>query len=207
MKKLIFRSYLILASLIGIIILFGAYQILFNPDFSRGYLAGKESVYKSPFIEILGLHMIFGVMALLCGTFQFWGTNRKPHKLIGYLFIGSIFIASPAGLFISFYSRAGMQATICFSLLAFAWFYTTWMAIDFIRKGNILLHSRWMKRAFLLTNAAVFLRLLSAGFQQLTGYKTETSYLLISWVSWVLPLVIFEVYAYYNPVPSRTSGT
>lgn len=193
MKRILFRIYLVLAGILGIFILVGALKILINPDFSKGYLVGKEPVFQSPFVEILGVHMFLGVLALLSGILQFWGTRFKIHKWTGYTFVGSIFFASPAGLFISFYSRAGMQATVCFSVLAFAWFYTTWMAVVFARKHQVDAHRLWMKRAFLLTNAAVFLRLLSAGYQMLTGYRTETSYLTISWVSWVLPLVIFEV--------------
>ena len=184
--------YLIFAFLVGALIVYKS-RVYFAPDFSIGFLVDKEAIF--PYYKyFLYMHIIGAPLALLCGIYQFLFTKSKIHKYTGRIYVFSVlFLAAPGGLFMSFYAIGGIIAIIAFALLASLWFYFTLMAYKKARAGDFAIHKQWMTRSFILANSAVAIRLFSFinNYYELTD--PTTGYLIISWVSWLPWLLIYEI--------------
>ncbi len=77
--------------------------------------------------------------------------------------------------------------------LASAWLVTTATAYYSIRKGLVPLHKEWMMRAYVVTFAFVFFRILS-DYGPTSGLQPENDRsIVISWVCWVVPLGVTEM--------------
>jgi hypothetical protein len=77
--------------------------------------------------------------------------------------------------------------------LASAWLVTTAMAYYSIRKGLVALHKEWMIRAYVVTFAFVFFRILS-DYTPLSHLKPEGDVsITIAWACWLVPLALTEL--------------
>jgi len=77
--------------------------------------------------------------------------------------------------------------------LASAWLITTVMAYYTIRKGLVALHKEWMIRAYVVTFAFVFFRILS-DYTPMTRLRPENDRdITIAWACWVVPLAVTEM--------------
>jgi hypothetical protein len=77
--------------------------------------------------------------------------------------------------------------------LASAWLVTTAMAYYSIRKGLVPLHKEWMIRAYVVTFAFVFFRILSDYGPTSRLQPENDRSIIISWVCWVVPLGVTEM--------------
>jgi Predicted membrane protein (DUF2306) len=69
--------------------------------------------------------------------------------------------------------------------LASAWLVTTFMAYYSIRRGLVALHKEWMIRAYVVTFAFVFFRVLS-DYTPMAGMRPENERdITIAWACWV----------------------
>ncbi len=148
------------------------------------------------------MHVGGGATALLLGPWQFLSAIRQNmpifHRIMGSWYILSMLIGGTGGLYIAFYTDAGLVAQLGFGGLAIAWFYTTGMAVNYIGRRNFTVHREWMIRSYALTFAAVTLRIympLGSIFLVPNDIISGTDlYIAISWVAWVPNLVIAEWY-------------
>ncbi|WP_299124757.1 DUF2306 domain-containing protein [uncultured Tenacibaculum sp.] len=141
-------------------------------------------IYKISFF----VHITFGGIALLIGWIQFSEKIRKKyiklHRIIGKIYVGSIFIAGPVGFYIGFFARGGLPTEIGFTFGALIWIVATYMGYKTIRKGNIEAHKEYMTYSYAGTFAAVTLRfwlplLIS------TTRNFDLSYGISVWLSWI----------------------
>jgi uncharacterized membrane protein len=99
----------------------------------------------------LMVHAFFGGLAMLLGAFQLSNRLRarylSVHRMLGYLYVTSVFISGPLGIPIakridnlSLAAASGVQA--------FGWMATTAIALYCIRRGNVTQHRRWMLRSY-----------------------------------------------------------
>jgi uncharacterized membrane protein len=99
----------------------------------------------------LMVHAFFGGLAMLLGAFQLSNRLRARylpvHRMLGYLYVTSVFISGPLGIPIakridnlSLAAASGVQA--------FGWMATTAIALYCIRRGNVTQHRRWMLRSY-----------------------------------------------------------
>jgi uncharacterized membrane protein len=97
------------------------------------------------------VHAFFGGLAMLLGAFQVSNRLRARylpvHRMLGYVYITSVFISGPLGIPIakridnlSLAAASGVQA--------FGWMATTAIALYCIRRGNVAQHRRWMLRSY-----------------------------------------------------------
>jgi uncharacterized membrane protein len=97
------------------------------------------------------VHAFFGGLAMLLGAFQISSRLRARylpvHRMLGYVYITSVFISGPLGIPIakridnlSLAAASGVQA--------FGWMATTAIALYCIRRGNVAQHRRWMLRSY-----------------------------------------------------------
>ncbi len=141
-------------------------------------------------------HVVFGIIALITGPFQFFpklrNRNLHIHRNLGKIYIVACWIGGLAGFIIAMFATGGIVSTVGFASLAVAWLYTTRMAYWHIRQKNVKEHYRWMVRSFALTFAAVTLRIWLPMFTAGFGWAFVPSYRIISWLAWVPNLLFAE---------------
>lgn len=152
------RPKYLLAAFIGLMY---AYVVVNNESFLVQPKAPIWHHYE-PFKWWLLPHGIAGACALLLGPMQFSDRLRqrftKLHRILGRIYVGGVFIASPLGFYIQFVQEqtgAPRSFSLAASVQAIAWFLTTAIALTFILKGKVQQHRQWMTRSFAV--ALVFL--------------------------------------------------
>ncbi|MBS4172227.1 DUF2306 domain-containing protein [Bacillus sp. FJAT-49736] len=157
----------ILLCYLGILIFLG-YILLaygFNDPRKAGIVSGK---FKNPNFSFntwkifFYLHIVTGAISLILGPFQFLKKSRKKihiHRWIGKIYVTSIFLSVPAGIYLAFYATGGIGSTIGFLILDIFWFTTTFIGLKRIRERNIQSHQRWMIRSYAVTLVFVTFRL------------------------------------------------
>lgn len=95
-------------------------------------------------------HAFFGALGMLLGAFQFSNRLRarylKTHRVLGYIYVVSVFIAAPLAVPMTF--RFGPSLVAASSMQSFGWMLTTAIALYCVRSGNITQHRRWMIRSY-----------------------------------------------------------
>jgi uncharacterized membrane protein len=145
----------------------------------------------------LFLHINGGTLALLTGPWQFWSGLRQRHMSIhrwtGRLFLLGVAagVAGAVGLVVK---EVGNWAFgVGLMGLAAAWLITTSMAYYSIRKGLVALHKEWMIRAYVVTFAFVFFRVMS-DYSPMSRLRPEGDRdITIAWACWVVPLAVTEM--------------
>lgn len=192
MPKLLRGLYFFLATLIGLLIIFKSYDY-FHPNYEIGFLSNKGTI--SYYLIPLYMHILGAPIALFTGLFQFIQTQNRLHKTFGKVYIISILgLAAPGGLFMSFYALGGTFSILNFLIMAILWIVTTSQAWLQAKKGNYHSHKVWITRSFILTNSAVLIRVFSFINNYSLAFDHETAYVIISWMSWLPWLVIYEAW-------------
>src|SRR5207302_2520995 len=95
-------------------------------------------------------HAFFGVLAMLVAVFQFSNRLRarylETHRLLGYIYVGSVFIAAPLAIPMTVRYGPSLIAASCMQSLG--WMLTTAIALFCVRQGNVVQHRRWMIRSY-----------------------------------------------------------
>lgn len=202
MKNILYGLLTFLAAGMGLVLYWHNSVFVFDgPD--NGFLLTKtEAVRYSVYLPAFYIHIVTGSIVLITGVFQLsqWIRARYPvwHRASGrvYIFIILIFTA-PSGLVMATYANGGLAAGVGFALLALLWWFFTWKGFRNAIHKKLEIHREFMLRSYALTFAAVTLRLYSFFFA-LAGFKGETIYILIAWLSWVPSLVVMEIYLRQN---------
>ena len=140
-------------------------------------------------------HVIFGMIPLVLGPFQFMSGLRNSrlglHRTMGKVYLLCVFISGIAGLVICWFATGGWIPAIGFFFLSAFWLITGYKAYSTIRNKNIIGHETWMIRNYALTFAAVTLRLgllLSVfGIMEFLDI-----YRIVAWASWIINLMVAE---------------
>jgi uncharacterized membrane protein len=147
--------------------------------------------YKSGFYG----HVIFGMIPLVIGPFQFMTKLRNSrlslHRMIGKIYLLSVWISGLSGLVICWFATGGWISAIGFFMLSILWLGTGYKAYATINIKDIASHQKWMIRNYALTFAAVTLRLglLLAVFGIMEFLDI---YRIVAWASWILNLLVAE---------------
>jgi uncharacterized membrane protein len=158
---------------------------MYAPNFAASFLARSTS---------LKLHVAGGGLALLIGPFLIVGprARRARHRILGRLYAGAVLVGGLGGLSLARFSYGGWVTHLGFAALGLAWIGATSAAWLQIRQGDVAGHRAWMTRSFLLTLAAVTLRVYLP-LASLLGLPFDTSYALVSWMCWIPNLLLAEV--------------
>ncbi|MGE8205512.1 DUF2306 domain-containing protein [Heyndrickxia sp. NPDC080065] len=132
--------------------------LTFDPEKSRITITSNTLQYP-----VLVTHIIFAFIALITGFLQFIDRirlkNRKIHRYIGRIYVGSVFVSGLLALLIVFYVEDFTKA-LSFFTLAVLWLFTCWKGYRAAVKKRFNDHRKWMIRNFGITLVAVSLRLL-----------------------------------------------
>ena len=144
------------------------------------------------------LHIFPALLVLAAGLTQFSGAilRRAPglHRWVGRVYVYSVLgLCGPAGMVMAWYANGGPVAQASFLLLSGLWWWTTWVAYQAIRRGDIRAHGAWMIRSYALTLSAITLRLMQFTLAMYGTLDPETAYRLVAWPSWTLNLLLAEI--------------
>lgn len=209
--KFIRNVFFIVLALLTVPLAFNALSYLnFNIQF--GFLRLKQTAIDTGwYLPAYYAHVIAAGIILLIGLFQInpsWGlVNRKVHRFLGKVYVGGIlFFSAPGGLIMSFFINRGPWVLLSFLLQCAVWFGCTYLAYRYIRLGNVQAHRQWMLRSYAVTLAAVTLRVYAFLGSWSFDLANPSSYAVIAWLSWVLNLLICELYLSMQKTRAITAG-
>lgn len=116
-----------------------------------------------PYRWSLHVHAVFASIALFGAPIQFFPNFRsnhlRIHRAMGMLYILSIFISAPIGIYIAVEYLSGLEkwAGLIQGVL---WLGTTYIAILRARNRDYVDHKIWMMRSYALTLTFVLSRLI-----------------------------------------------
>jgi uncharacterized membrane protein len=140
-------------------------------------------------------HFVFGPVALITGSLQFFPKlrtkHRRFHRICGRIYVAACLAGGVAGFTLALGSVEGMMAVTGFATLAVFWIYATYLAYRFARNREFELHKRWMLRSYAMTFGAVTLRIM---IPMANILDIEGAYPYIAWLCWTVNLAIVEVH-------------
>lgn len=144
------------------------------------------------------IHVSSGMLCIALGPFQFLPALRKHrmglHRLMGKVYVGAILIFSaPTGLYMAFFANGGFWAAAGFFMLSLVWFFFSYLAIYYIKKGNVQKHRQFMAYSFALTFSAVTLRLWVPILSNYMGVDHDLTVVLTAWINWIPNLLVAHI--------------
>lgn len=167
------------------------------PNFDSDFLRGRERYFFGAYQWAFYTHIASGPAALILGVIliseRFRMRHPKWHRFLGRIQAANVLLlVTPSGLWMAWYTSTGTVAGIGFALLAVLTGTCVALGWRAAVKRRFQVHRRWMWRCFLLLCSAVVLRLV-AGIGTVLGVQSMWFDPVASWMSWLVPLVTFEV--------------
>ena len=160
-------------------------------------------------LNLLLVHIGFGVVAILTGPWQFLPRFRarykKVHRWVGLTYATSIFISGVAGLFVAQQAFGGILATLGFSMLSLLWMTATTGGLVRAYQKKWAKHQVWMIYSFALTFAFVTFRMWLA-LPLLVPISFESAYVLSSWLCWAGNLLFVRFWLLKKPAKAPLNG-
>jgi len=175
------------------------YRWYFPANFeSSAFLHGRERIFAGAYRGAFYTHILSGPVAIGLAVFMMLTGGRQrfavSHRRMGRVLMVIVFVlVAPSGLVMAGHAFAGPWAGLGFASLAIATAASAAFALFHARAGNFQLHRRWATRCFLLLASPLLLRLF-AGAAIVTHLESNTFYRLNAWLSWLIPLAIYELW-------------
>ena len=142
------------------------------------------------------VHVVFGILAVLLGPFQFIPAIRNNylnvHRWMGRTYLTSTMIGGIAGLYMASTSQVNYTYQSGLTSLALIWITAGTMAYIAIRNLNIKQHREWMIRSYVITFGFTAFRLMDDLLGKAIPDQGDRLGML-SWTCWAVPLLIAEV--------------
>ncbi|MGV3464463.1 MAG: DUF2306 domain-containing protein [Heyndrickxia sp.] len=171
---------------------------MLDPSLER-FLSNKNQILsdESLWLLIIRIHITLAIIALITGPLGVIKTIRMKSKIFhrwnGRIYILSIALNYIPGIYVSFFATGGSLSTIGFLILNTLWLGTTLLSYRHIKGKNIIKHSQWITRSFMLSFANMEINIFLAISHNLIGFPYSYSYAIAVWLSWGISLVIAEV--------------
>lgn len=173
------------------------YANYFPPNFASDFLQGREHYFFGSYQWAFYPHIAAGPVTLLLGLLLVSDKFRARfpiwHRRLGHFQVVCVlFVLAPSGLWMAHDTATGTIAAISFAILAVMTGTCAalgWRAAITKRFNE---HRRWMWRCFLLLCSAVVLRVLG-GLGTVLDVKSLWFDPVASWLSWLIPLLTFEL--------------
>jgi uncharacterized membrane protein len=181
---------------LGVCVFYGGYALYMGIDALLALLGLTEPAHQRASMPLFTLHTLAGGIALLVGPLQFnaslRNSRRALHRALGRIYVGAVWLASLAGLWISVILDASPVAKLGFAAVAITWSLATTLAFLRIRSRKIVEHRAWMARSF-----AMSLFFITFSFwvpEAANGGRHETVYAIGVWASALLNLAVAEAW-------------
>ena len=140
------------------------YVNYFPPNFSTGFLNGRDHYFFGPYRWAFYLHIVSGPPALLLGLLliseRFRGRFPVWHRNLGRIHTANVLLVlAPSGLWMARYTATGTAAAVGFTILSVLTGLCIALGWRAAVARQFAIHRRWMWRSFLLLCSAVVLRL------------------------------------------------
>ena len=168
------------------------------------YFNVNSEVYTpefKPFTPFIMLHIAGGMVALVIGPLQFFGSIRRKytsfHRLIGKIYLSAVIVSAIFAIYLAVFDNIITKKDLMFSSgtlgMALAWLISAGMAYWAIKNRNINQHKEWMVRSYVLTSNFIIFRLIFYGLLNIESFpfKDELGGF-TAWASWSVPLLITE---------------
>ncbi|MDP1798716.1 MAG: DUF2306 domain-containing protein [Planctomycetaceae bacterium] len=174
------------------------YVNYYPPNFQSDFLHGREDYFFTRYQWAFYPHIVSGPLSLLLGLLLISERFRRRfprwHRYLGRVqTAGVLLVVLPSGLVMAFDAAAGPFATLGFILLTLLTAGAMVLGWQAAVQRRFLIHRRWMQRSYLLLCSAVVLRIIG-GIGTVLEVKALSFDLLAGWASWVVPLIVFELY-------------
>lgn len=184
------------------------YVNYFPPDFSSDFLHGRDT-YFARYRWAFYPHIVTGPLALFLGLIlmsdRFRMRYPRWHRWLGRVHVANVLlILLPSGFVMGFDAAAGRPAVVSFILLTSLTAFCTAMGWRTAMQRRFAIHRRWMQRSYLLLCSAVVLRILG-GLGTVAAVPWLWYDVVITWASWVAPLLVFETAVWWQRPRHRGS--
>jgi hypothetical protein len=190
----ILATALVLKVAVAVVLSYGSY---FPPNFSAGFLLGRANYFWGAYSAAFYAHIVAGPVTLVLGLLLISDAFRRRfarwHRRLGRV-QGSLvlLLVAPSGLWMATRAEAGAIAGLGFGTLAIATLFCTAMGWRTAIARRFAEHRRWMWRGYLLLCSAVVIRMIG-GLATVIGFYATWLDPAAAWVSWLLPLAVFEL--------------
>lgn len=173
-------------------------NFMIDPAFEK-FISNKELILADPslWIFMIRIHILLAILSLLTGTLGVIRRIRvksiRFHRWNGRLYVLSILLNFIPGVYVSFFATGGWPSTIGFLILNTLWLGTTILGYWYIKRRQVILHSRWITRSFFLCFANMTIYIIVAIAHNAMNFSYGTAYTIAVWLSWVLNLLIAEL--------------
>jgi type II secretory pathway pseudopilin PulG len=175
------------------------YRWYFPADFEHSsFLMGRRDSFVGIYPAAFYAHIIGGPAAVLLGSLLMLSGPRpqrwRIHRLAGKLqMLIVLAVIVPSGLVMAQQAFAGPIAALGFSALSIATGVCAVAAVYHAMARRLPAHQQWATRCFILLVSPLLLRLVT-GMAIVTQLESDLSYRLNAWLSWLVPLAIYEVW-------------
>ncbi len=173
------------------------YRDYFPPNFQTDFLLGRSEYFFRDYQWAFYAHIAAGPPALIVGLLliskRFRARYPKWHRYLGRIQGANVLVVLlPSGWWMALYARGGRIAEVGFGVLTVLTATCVILGWRAAVKKRFAHHERWMWRTFVLLCSAVVIRILGGAA---TVFRIDYLWFdgVATWVSWVVPLTIFEL--------------
>lgn len=186
---------LIIKIIAAVLLSYGDYM---PPNFDRGFLIDRDPYFFGSYQWAFYAHVTSGPLSLILGLILLSKSARlrfpKWHRILGRIQTANVLLmVAPSGLWMSRYAESGLVAGLGFGTLSIATGLSAALGWRAAVRRRYQAHQLWMERCFALLCSAVVLRFIG-GAATLANVDWPWIYPLSAWISWLLPLVGYELY-------------
>ncbi len=189
---------LILRVTIGII---SNYPDYLPPDFDAEFLRNREGYFWGIYAWAFYTHIVSGPLAIVFGLVLLSGNIRSRwpgfHRWLGrvqgLMVVG---VLAPSGLVMSYWAASGPIGGFSLATLSILTSLCILLGWQAALRRQYARHRRWMERTMILLCSAITLRLIVGTAivtnTQISWIDPEMFDPVANWLSWVVPLLIYE---------------
>ena len=197
LQTVFFTVVVLLFAKVFVSVLLG-YVDYFPPSFGKGFLVGRSDYFFGVYQYAFYAHLVFGPLALVLGTILISSGRRWIHsKWINHRKLGRvqaivvILGVVPTGIVMAWPSFIGMQAGMGLLILALLTGLFMLIAVVKAMKHDFDAHQIWATRCYVLLLSPLILRIAN-GALIVSGLQTDWLLSLNNWISWLVPMLIYE---------------
>lgn len=158
----------------------------------------EEKAHLQALRWILLPHIVAGTLAFLTGPLQFSNRLRrlhlKFHRILGRIYVGSVFIAAPLAILSTAYSNypKAIYFKVAIAIQGGTWVLTTGVAFLAAVNRRIAMHREWMIRSYAVTFTFVGTRVLQPipAWNHLGRFKFAMAIICITGLAVLVPQMI-----------------
>lgn len=141
-------------------------------------------------------HISGGIVALICGPFQFWTGLRQRaitfHRWTGRLYLVGVVVGTSGAAMMAVFTTP-RNFGISLGFMALAWITCTVIAYLAIRRRLMTLHKEWMVRSYVIAFGFVAFRLINDYPPGIHWGSFADRAATVTWACWGVPFLAYEI--------------